>query len=233
MPFALYMPSMMMWHVQVGDALSRVDHRKRRLLLVDRRDVRFDLRHLLGGKPVQLVVDALTTVVEVDADLFERGRVLVEGLFVVDRHTVTEHDGIGDLHHGRFQVQGEQHAVLLREFLHRNGRSAVGVSLTKHGVDRRTENHGEPLLQGSLLAVLGLRGIVGDVVALFLELLDRFLKLGNGSADVGQFDAVGFGGLCQLSEPRELIGDLLIVGDSLGEAGDDPARQGDVGQLGL
>ena len=245
---------------------------------------------------------------------------LVERLLVVDRYAVTEHDGIGYLHHGRLEVQGEQHAVLLRlfdllgvelaqgghvhhrgiddlalqqrqpllhdgglavggneldlhltrlldrggvlarvevlvahvddarlgpgfrpllhhlvrvllgELLHRNGRSAVGVALTKYGIDRRAENHGEPLLQSLFGLVLGLFGVVGDVVSLFLQLLDRGLQLRNGSADVGQLDDVGFGSLCELSELRQMIGDLLIVGELLGEVRDDPAHERDVSQ---
>jgi hypothetical protein len=121
--------------------------------------------------------------------------------------------------------------VLLGELLHRDGRSAVGVSLAKYGIDRRTENRGEPLLQGLLGLVLGLFGVVRDVVSLLLQLLDRFLQLGNGSADVGKLDDVGVGGLRELAELRQVVGDLLIVAEFLGEVRDDAARQRDVSRL--
>jgi len=309
--------------VQVGDASSRVDHRKRRLFLVDRGDVRFDLRLFVGGKPVQLLVDIGETVVEVHADFIERIGVLVQRLLVVDRYAVTEHDGIGYLHHGRFQMQGKQHTVLLRlfdllgveltqgghihhrgiddlalqqrkpllhdgclavggneldlhvarlfdrggilvrvevlvahvgdarlrpgfrpllhhlvrvllgELLHRNGRPAVGVAFAKYGIDRRTESHGEPCLQSLFGLVLGFFGVVRDVVSLFLQLLDRALQLGNGSADVGQLDDVGFGSLCERSELRQMIGNLLIVGEILGEVRDDAAHERDISRFSL
>ncbi len=39
---------------------------------------------------------------------------LVERVLVVDRDAVAEHDGIGDLHHRRLEVQRQQHTVFLR-----------------------------------------------------------------------------------------------------------------------
>ena len=46
---------------------------------------------------------------------------------------------------------------------------------TQHRIDRGAENDGEPRLKGLLGVVLGLFGVVGDVVPLFLQLLDRAL----------------------------------------------------------
>ena len=121
--------------------------------------------------------------------------------------------------------------VFLRKFLDRRCRAAVGVTLTENRVDGGPEAFGEPLLEGLFGVVLRFFGVVGDVVALGLELLDGALQLGDRGADVGELDDVGVGHLCQLAQPCELVGDLLIVGQVVGEIGDDSTHQRDVAGL--
>ena len=91
--------------VQVRDALARVHHGERGPGLVDRLDVRLDLGLFCGGKTIEPGQDIGEAVVDVGADLVEHFGMFVERLFVENRHAVTEHDGIGDLHHGCFEVQ--------------------------------------------------------------------------------------------------------------------------------
>ena len=121
--------------------------------------------------------------------------------------------------------------VLLRELLDRDGRPAVRVPLAQHRVHGRTEAHREPLLQRPLGVVLRLLGVVGDVVALGLELLDRGPKLRDRRRHVGQLDDVGVRTLGELAEAGEVICDPLCLGQLLGEVGDDPAGKRDVARL--
>ena len=48
------------------------------------------------------------------AQFIEQCGVLCEHIVIVDRDRVAEHDRIGDLHHGRFQMQRQQYIVRLR-----------------------------------------------------------------------------------------------------------------------
>ncbi len=123
--------------------------------------------------------------------------------------------------------------VLLGEGLDRDGGAAVGVAFTKDRVDRRAERGGEAGAQRVLLVRFRLFGEVGDVVPLFLQLLDRGLELRDRGADVRQLDDVAFRGLRELAELAEVVGDLLVLTEALGEERDDAAREGDVASLEL
>ena len=112
--------------------------------------------------------------------------------------------------------------------LDRLGRPAVGVALAEDRVD------GAPLDRvvagaDALLVVAGRAvGVVRQVVALPLELGDHGLELGDGGRDVGQLDDVGLGSQSELAELRERVVEALLVGEPLGELGDDPPRERDV-----
>ena len=310
-------------HVQVGDALARVDHGQGRAALVAGGDVGLDLGLFGRGQLVELLEHAGETVVHVGADLREHVGVLVQGGCEVHRHAVAEHDGVGDLHHRGLEVQREQGAVLLGggdllgvegaqglhahhrgvddlvfeqghlllqhrhgavggreldahvrrgaqgrrglaavkvaaghvghaglgaglgpglhhavgvllgEGLDRGRGAAVGVALAQHGVHGRAEHLGEAGLQGFFRLGFGLLGVVGHVVAPALELLDRFLQLGDRGADVGQLDDVAVRRLGHLAQAGQLVGDPLLGGEVLREIRQDAAGQGDVTRLDL
>ena len=55
-------------HVQVGDALARIDHRQRRPRRVDGLEVGFDRGALVGGQRLDLRVDVADAVVGIDAE---------------------------------------------------------------------------------------------------------------------------------------------------------------------
>ncbi len=61
-----------------------------------------------------------------------------------------------------------------------------------------------------------------------MQLFDGVLQLGDGSADVRQFDDVGVGGLGQFTQLRQEVGNLLLFGQAFGKVRDDAAREGDV-----
>ncbi len=66
---------------------------------------------LSAGQRLDLHVEVAQAHVRVDAGLLQRGRVLLEDVLEEDGDGVAEHDGVGDLHHGGLEVQGEQHAA--------------------------------------------------------------------------------------------------------------------------
>ena len=66
-----------------------------------------------------------------------------------------------------------------------------------------------------------------------LQLGDALQQLGDGGGDVGQLDDVALGGLGELAQRRQLVGDPLLGLQSVGEVGDESARHGDVSLLNL
>ena len=303
-------------HVQVGDALVGVHHGEGRAGRVHGLDVGLDLGALGLGQGLDLGVEVAQAVAEVHAQALDDGGVLGEDILVEHGDRVAEHDGIGDLHHGGLEVQGEQQAlllggvdllgvegaqglgahdgavddlavgdgglgledlhgpvstheldahvgglghggggltavevtgghvghaglglgrpgthavgVLLGEVLHGEGRPAVRVALAQDGVHGAAQALGVAALDGLLSLVLGLLGVVRQVEALALQLLDGGDELGDGGADVGELDDVGCGGQGQGTHGAEVIGDLLGLGELVWEVGEDAARQGDV-----
>ncbi len=99
-------------HVQVGDALVRVHHRQ----FGPGRKARLDIGVDFGARRFRqlgdLRVKVAQAVIEVDAQFFEDSGVLGEGIGKKDGDRVAEHDGIGDLHHGRLEVQRQEHALV-------------------------------------------------------------------------------------------------------------------------
>ena len=121
--------------------------------------------------------------------------------------------------------------VLLGEVLDRERRPAVGVALAQDRVDGAAQDLGVAGLDLLLGVGLGILGIVGQLVALGLELLDGLLQLRDRGADVRQLDDVGLGRQGQLAQHGQVVGDALGLGQIVGEVGDDAAGERDVAQL--
>ncbi len=101
-------------HVEIGDAAIGVDHGEAGAPGVLGLDVGLD-RGLLGlGQGLDAGHHVAHAVVGIDAQLLQGGAMLLEHVGEEHRHAMAEQDGIGDLHHGRLDVQREQNAVLLR-----------------------------------------------------------------------------------------------------------------------
>jgi hypothetical protein len=100
--------------MQVRDPLVRVDHREGRPILVYGLDIRLDFRPFRLGQFPDLHVQVAQAKVRIHTRLFQCRGMLFENILVEDGDGVAEHDRIGDLHHGRFQVQRQQHAALFR-----------------------------------------------------------------------------------------------------------------------
>ena len=124
--------------------------------------------------------------------------------------------------------------VLAGVLLHRGRRAAVGVALAQHRVDRAALDR-VVAPRGRRLLLVGLRvvRVVGDVVALRLQLLDRRLELRHRGADVRQLDDVGLGRLGQLAELGERVRHPLVLGQAVGELGEDAPGERDVARLDL
>ena len=121
--------------------------------------------------------------------------------------------------------------VVAGVLLDRRGRAAVGVALAQHRVDGAAL---DLVVAGAgVLLLVGLRvvRVVREVVALLLELGDDRLELGDRRGDVRQLDDVGLGLLGQLAELGQRVVDPLLLGQPVGELGDDPAGQRDVAGL--
>ena len=100
--------------VEVGDALVGIDHRERRAGGVGGLDVGLDLRLLVGGEGLDLTNQIAEAVPQIHAERGEGGGVFGEEVLEEDLDGVAENDRVGDLHHGGFQVDGEQDVVLFR-----------------------------------------------------------------------------------------------------------------------
>ena len=121
--------------------------------------------------------------------------------------------------------------VLLGVVLDRSRGAAVGVALAQHRVHRRAE--AAAVARADFLLLVGLRvfRVVGDLVALFLQLLDAGLELRDRGADVGQLDDVGVGLERLLAEFGERVGHALVFAQVLGELGQHAGRDRNVGLL--
>ncbi len=121
--------------------------------------------------------------------------------------------------------------VLLGEVLDRERGPAVGVALAQDRVDGAAQGLGITGLDLLLGLVGGALGIVGQRVALRLQLGDGFLQLRQRGADVRQLDDVGFGRQGQRAQLGQAVGNPLGLGQIIGEVGDDAARERDVAEL--
>src|SRR5471030_1368992 len=141
-------------HVQVGDAFVGVDHGQRRTNGVDRLDVRFDLRLLLGRQGLDASVQVADAVVQVKADLRQHVSVFGQCVFIELGNDLAEHDRVGDLHHGGFQVNRQQHAFLLGVFDLGCNEAAQGVFAQYRAIEDLTGLHGGLFFQDGGGAVL-------------------------------------------------------------------------------
>ena len=151
------------------------------------------------------------------------GRLLV-GAEVVGGHV--RDVGLGVRGPGAHRVR-----VVAGVVLHRLRRAPVGVALAQHRVDRAAL---DPVVAGAgVLLLVGRRvvRVVGQVVALLLQLGDGRLELRDGGADVRQLDDVGLGRLRQLAQLGERVVEALLLGEPVGELRDHPARERDVAGL--
>ena len=122
-------------HVQVGDALVGVHHRQFGPGRIARLDIGFDLGARRFRQLGDFRVKVAQAVIEIDAQLFEDGGVLGEGIGEKDGDRVAEHDGIGDLHHGRLEVQRQEHALVFRVLDLRRVKRAQRTLAHHGGVD--------------------------------------------------------------------------------------------------
>ena len=100
-------------HVEVGDPMVRVHHGHIRLCLIHGLEIGNDLGFFVFGQLFNSVVQITYTIVEIHTQFGDGIGMLLDGILVVDLDAVAEDDGIGDLHHGGLQVQGEQNAFVL------------------------------------------------------------------------------------------------------------------------
>ena len=141
--------------MEIGDALSGIDHGQFRALLVAGVQIFDDL--VLPGlrQRGDLVVQVHHAVVHVDAQLVEQLGVLLKSLLVENLHAVAEDNRVRDLHHRRLDVQREQHAGLVRIldffFVEREQR----LLAHEHGVDDLAVLQGDLGLEQEGFATLG------------------------------------------------------------------------------
>ncbi|MPM92702.1 hypothetical protein SDC9_139837 [bioreactor metagenome] len=118
--------------------------------------------------------------------------------------------------------------VLLGVVLDGGRSAAVRIAFTQHRVHRRADALGIARLD--VLFGIGLRvlRIVGDLVALALEFLDRFLQLAHRCRDVGQLDDVGFGRQRELAQFSQVVGNALFLGQQFRELAQNTGCHGNV-----
>ena len=91
----------------------------------------------------------------------------------------------------------------------------VGVALAQDRVDGAAQHPGVTGLDGFLVSIGRAGRIVGDGIALGLQLRDRGGELRNRGADVGQFDDVRLRGLGQFAQLGQRIALALYLGQFL------------------
>mmetsp|Transcript_58613 Transcript_58613/g.166741 ORF Transcript_58613/g.166741 Transcript_58613/m.166741 type:complete len:562 (-) Transcript_58613:989-2674(-) len=100
-------------HMEVRDALVRVDHGQLRPALEDGLNVSLDGTPFRLGEGGHLRHDVAPAVVRVRAQALQGRAVLLEYLVEILADHVAEHDGVRDLHHGCLQVEREEDVLLL------------------------------------------------------------------------------------------------------------------------
>ena len=112
--------------------------------------------------------------------------------------------------------------------LHGGGGATIGVALSQNRVDGAALDLVVAHADVALLVGLRVVRVVGEGEALRLQLGDRGLELRHRGRDVGQLDDVGLGGRREVAELGEGVADALVLGEVLGEEGEDAAGQRDV-----
>ncbi len=118
--------------------------------------------------------------------------------------------------------------VLARIILYRQGCPAIGITFTQHRIHRAAFHFVVTRLDIFFFVALGLVGIIGQGITLGLQFFNGGFQLGNGSADVGQLDDIGFRLFRQLTQLSQRIRRFLICGQFIGENGQNPASQRDI-----
>ena len=130
--------------------------------------------------------------------------------------------------HVRLRLPGpgaELVRVLPGELLHRERGAAVGVPFTQHRVHRTPQDLRKAQLQRLLLVARRRFRIVGNGIAVRLQLGDGLLQLRDRRRDVGELDDVRFGRRGQLAQGGEVVRDALLGGEVVREVGNDAPGQ--------
>ncbi len=98
--------------MEVGDPLAGVHHGELAALLVDRLDVCLNFRALWCGQLCDFGQQVAESVVDVHPQPLDDSGVFGEDILIENGDAMTEHDRVGDLHHGGLEMQGEQDALL-------------------------------------------------------------------------------------------------------------------------
>ena len=95
------------WDAEVGDSFVAIHHGDVWAVFVNFLDIRFDGGFFVGGEGLDFRHEIAEAVVEVDAERGERFLVFSDHVFEEDFDGVAEDDGVADLHHGGFHVEGK------------------------------------------------------------------------------------------------------------------------------
>ncbi len=163
--------------VQVGDSFAGIDHGQSGLLFVAGVDVGFDFGLLARRETIELGQDITHAKVRVGADLLQGAGMLLKGVLEVNRDAVAEHDRVGDLHHGRLEVQGKQNIFLLGLFRGLRIEFAQGGDVHGGAVENLAFLQGQPLFQNGDVAaridkleIDGIGLVHGDRLFTFVEI---------------------------------------------------------------
>ena len=155
------------------------------------------------------------------------------GLFGRQRHRrlVAAEIARGHRRHAGLAVGGplaHRMGMRLGIVLDRPRGAAVRIALAQDGVHGRSLQRVVPGADLGLGVVLRIDRIVGQVIALRLQLLDRAHQLRHRGRDVGQLDDVGGGRLDPCAQARQIVRLRLFRGQPFGKRRDDAPRQRDV-----
>ena len=103
-------------HMQIGDSLVGIDHGKFGSLRVDGVNIGLNGALLIRRKCCDLIFQCSESIVGFDAQLFERGGMLLEEFLEEHADNMPKDDRVGNLHHRCFQMHGQQHILQARVF---------------------------------------------------------------------------------------------------------------------
>ena len=110
---------------------------------------------LLGRQGFDASVQIADAVVQVEADLGQHVSVLGQRVFIELGNDLAKHDRVGDLHHGRFQVNRQQHALSLGAFDFSSDERTQGVFAHHRAVENLASLNGSLFFQDGSGTVLG------------------------------------------------------------------------------
>ena len=139
--------------MKVGDTAIRIHHRQLRASAVTGCYVCLDRSTLCIGQGLNLAIDVADAIIGIYAQLGENHPVFTKHFFVENRHGVAEDNRIGDLHHGRFEVQRQEHTLFPGIInLHRQ-KLAQRIFTHDRGIYHFTRQQGNILLEHCHLAI--------------------------------------------------------------------------------